>query len=333
MAFSRSASTATVSEATSCWLPTSPTTDRSSLRAPDPWNALDQHMYPRRHFWEQICGVLSTSARRHEIPIFTDKFLANSFQDAKFIYDLGKELGLTHMAGSSVPNCFHRDPWLEHPIGTCIEAALMLSYGGLESYGYHALEALQGMIERRSGGESGVAAVQCLEGEAIWEAARDGRWSVALADAALQVVELSSPTSMAGASRPSPTVLPPLPEAVGGGATLFLIECSDGFRPALLHAQGKGAVVAGWAYAACVDGSVSATAFNGNEAPNHPPFSYLGLNIQQMFLTGVSPFPVERTYLTTGVLDALMRSRHNGGARGMMIGFAVASPVMTNAGR
>jgi hypothetical protein len=51
------------------------------------------------------------------------------------------------------------------------------------------------------------------------------------------------------------------------------------------------------------------------ESPNHPPFSYLSLNIQQMFLSGKAPYPVERTYLTTGALDALMQSRHQGGVQ------------------
>ena len=78
-----------------------------------------------------------------------------------------------------------------------------------------------------------------------------------------------------------------------------------------------------------------ATGYNGNEAPNHPPFSCtkptpfvllarrkkllccadLSLNIERMFLTGDAPYPVERTLLTTGALDALMRSRHEGGVR------------------
>ena len=125
----------------------------------------------------------------------------------------------------------------------------------------HGLEALQAMIERRKGGEAGIVAVQCLEGDAIWEAAEEGRWSTELAQAALEVVELRQPTSMAGASGPPPTELPPLREAVGAGVALFLIECADGFRCALLHAQdqpnneltGKAgesqSVVAGWACA------------------------------------------------------------------------------------
>ena len=61
------------------------------------------------------------------IAVQTDKHLAVTWEDAKWIYDTGRELGLVHMAGSSVPHCFWRDPWLEHPIDTNIEAAVMLS--------------------------------------------------------------------------------------------------------------------------------------------------------------------------------------------------------------
>jgi hypothetical protein len=117
-----------------------------------------QILYPRRHFFEQICGVLANSPRRHACPIFTDKHLAVTWEDAQFIYGLGQELGLTHMAGSSVPCCFWRDPWLEHPVGTPLAEACVLSYGHLEAYGYHGLEALQAMVERRPGGEAGIAA-------------------------------------------------------------------------------------------------------------------------------------------------------------------------------
>ena len=43
------------------------------------------------------------------------------------------------------------------------------------------LEALQAMVERRPGGEAGIVAVQCVEGDAIWAAAQEGRWSRELA--------------------------------------------------------------------------------------------------------------------------------------------------------
>jgi hypothetical protein len=43
-----------------------------------------------------------------------------------------------------------------------------------------------------------------------------------------------------------------------------------------------------------------------------PPFSYLCLNIERMFLTGEAPYPVERTLLVTGALDVLMDSKDQG---------------------
>ena len=37
--------------------------------------------------------------------------------------------------------------------------------------------------------------------------------------------------------------------------------------------------------------------------------------IESLVRTGHAPYPVERTLLTTGVLDAVMTSRHQGGKR------------------
>lgn len=74
----------------------------------------------------------------------------------------------------------------------------------------------------------------------------------------------------------------------------------------LLHEQGKGNVIGGWAYASRVDGKVQATCFNGSAAPNYAGFSYLGLNIELTFESKKATWPVERTLLVTGALDALM---------------------------
>ncbi|MBT4502212.1 MAG: hypothetical protein HOC74_31050, partial [Gemmatimonadetes bacterium] len=145
------------------------------------WNEKEQHLYPRRFFFEQVCGVFATSGR--SVPVFSDKYLSYSWEQAKWMYDRARELEVPFMAGSSLPVAY-RNPWLEYDLETPVEEALSMAYGGLESYGYHALELLQCMVERRRGGEKGIAAVQCLEGPEVWKAAEQGLWSRELAAAA-----------------------------------------------------------------------------------------------------------------------------------------------------
>ena len=256
------------------------------------YNEKGQYMYPRRFFFEQICGVFSTSGR--SVPVFSDKHLSYNWRDSKWMYDRAQQLGVPFMAGSSIPLGW-RDPWLEHELDAPIEDALVLSFGGIESYGYHGLEALQCMIERRSGGEAGLAAVQCLEGEAVWRAGADGLWSRELAESAAAASETASGSMEESCDNPA----------------AFLLEFRDGFKATLLQLNGYAKE---WSYAARVDGQVLATGLR-THGPPYPHFSYLGLNIEAMFLSGEPQYPVERTLLVSGALDALMDSRHRGHIR------------------
>ena len=47
----------------------------------------------------------------------------------------------------------------------------VVSYHRIDIYGFHGLEGLQAIVERRAGGETGVAAVQTLVGDEVWKAA------------------------------------------------------------------------------------------------------------------------------------------------------------------
>ena len=256
------------------------------------YNEKGQHMYPRRFFFEQICGVFSTSGR--SVPVFSDKHLSYNWRDSKWMYDRAQQLGVPFMAGSSIPLGW-RDPWLEHELDAPIEDALVLSFGGIESYGYHGLEALQCMIERRSGGEVGLAAVQCLEGEAVWRAGADGLWSHELAEGAAAAGETASGSMEESCDNPA----------------AFLLEFRDGFKATLLQLNGYAKE---WSYAARDDGQILATGLR-THGPPYPHFSYLGLNIEAMFLSGEPQYPVERTLLVSIALDALMDSRHRGHIR------------------
>src|SRR5688572_15194081 len=118
-----------------------------------------QHMYPRRRFFDAIAEVF----RKHQrvVPVFNDKHLAYAWRDAKHMVDTARDLKIPFLAGSSLPVAW-RTPALSLPLGCVLTESLVLGYSGLESYGFHALEALQCMVERRQGGETGVASVQAV---------------------------------------------------------------------------------------------------------------------------------------------------------------------------
>src|SRR4029077_18531364 len=78
-----------------------------------------------------------------------------------------------------------RLPAIDLPLGCDIESAGMVGEGGSDPMDFHALEGLQCMVERRRGGETGVKAVQLLEGEAVWKALDEGRFAKDLLTAAL----------------------------------------------------------------------------------------------------------------------------------------------------
>jgi hypothetical protein len=258
------------------------------------WNEKEQHLFPRKYFMEQICGVFATS--RRSVPVFNDKHLSYNWHDARWMYDRARQLGAPFMAGSSLPVTWRR-PWLDHPLETPITEAVAIGFSGLDIYGFHTLEVLQCMVERRRGGETGVAAVQCLEGEAVWQAARDGRWRRELAEAACGAI-VDKPVGTMEQHCPNPA--------------LFLIQYRDGFRGAVLMLNGY---VHDLAYAALVGDEIQATEFYCQNGPPHAHFSYLSLNIEEMFVTGRTTYPVERTLLTSGILEAALTSRYEGHAR------------------
>jgi hypothetical protein len=205
-----------------------------------------------------------------------------------------------------------RDPWYEPAVGEALDTALVLSYGDLEAYGYHGLELLQSLVERRPGGETGLQSVQCIEGDAVWEAAQAGRWPRHLAEECLRIVSKAGDGSSRGNAAPKPAAVAGsgrLEDSLGEMPAIFLLEFSDGFKATLVHSS-RGGVVASWAYAAqhSADGSIHATRIRSHRQP-FPHFSMLGLNIQKMFVTGQAQYPVERTLLVTGAIDAVMRSR------------------------
>ena len=78
---------------------------------------------------------------------------------------------------------------------------------------------------------------------------------------------------------------------------------------------GDNGYVRKFAYAAERGNVIDAMEYHTDSGATHAVFSYMGLNIEDFFLTGIPPSPVERTYLTTGILEAAMRSHGSAGAQ------------------
>ena len=254
------------------------------------WNEKGQHLYPRKYFFEQICGVIATSGR--SVPVFSDKHLSYNWHDAKWMYDRARELDIPFMAGSSVPVSY-RKPFLEYDRGTHLDDALSVAYANLDSYGFHGLELLQCMVERRAEREVGIKSVRCLEGDAVWDAAKEGLYDRALLDAAVEAMEVREQGT---------------PEEHCVDHAVFLIEYLDGFKAATFMLNG---FTKGWGFAARRGDEIDAMDVFLSDNP-HPHFSYLSLNIHRMFLSGKPAYAAGRTLLITGALEALLDSRHRG---------------------
>src|SRR5262249_48538046 len=134
-----------------------------------PINSRGQWLYPRRRLFEGVVEAFRSLGGR--VPVFSDKHLSYEWLFARWMVDVASHEEIPLMAGSSLPVPW-REPELTLPIGCDLEEAIALGYGDLDAYGFHALETLQCMVERRRGGETGVAAVRCVSSKEVWKTLR-----------------------------------------------------------------------------------------------------------------------------------------------------------------
>jgi hypothetical protein len=246
-------------------------------------------MYPRWKFFEQATNVMREDGR--VVPVFNDKYFAYEWDDARRMYDRVREMNIPFMAGSTLPLTWRRPP-LEFPRGIELEEALAVSFSDLEEHAYHAVELLQAMAERRKDGETGVAAVRCVEGPEVWKLVDGGEWSRDLLNAAL-------------AHRVNP-----VPEAESSPPQAILVRYSDGLKAAILNLNDR------------TRDYLFAAREKGRPAPHsscfyiqlhlHNHWGFMVRNFEDLVLAKKSPHPIERTLVATGITLFGLESRLQG---------------------
>ncbi|WP_214630256.1 hypothetical protein [Paenibacillus agaridevorans] len=253
-----------------------------------PINELGQKMYPRRSFIEETLHAMDELGSR--APIFSDKHLAWRMDDTIWIYQAIKSRAIPFLGGSSIPLVAHKPP-LQDKVLEHMNELFVVSFGPIEDYGYHAFEVMQSLAEQRRGGETGVSSIYALQGDLVWQAMDRLKWPEELLLRALAAY----PARKQG--HPRKRVADPV---------LFIVEYMDGLRGYVIQLPEE---VEQWSYAVRAnDGAIhEGLCMSDLERPFHH-FGTLLSKIESMIVTGHSEVPLERTMLTTILINRGMEA-------------------------
>jgi hypothetical protein len=247
-----------------------------------PKNAKGETLYPRRRFFEETVKVFRKVGR--VVPVFTDKHLSATWEDAKWMYDAARELKIPLMAGSSLPVTWRRPP-LDVPAGAVLGDMAAVTYHTPDAYGFHALEMVQCLAERRRGGETGVKAVRWVEGPDVWKLGPADGFDRGLLETAFGRCE--------GRGRVKGKLAD-----VEKKPILFQVEYGDRLRANLVTQTLLGEWATAWRERGKEE--TPSTLFWVQDERPVGHFTFLVQGIERMIHTGKPTWPVERTLLATG---------------------------------
>lgn len=273
-----------------------------------PRNEKGQTLYPRHRFFKEVVKVFEASHRA--APIFSDKHLSTSWPECVEMVGDSKRLGFPFMAGSSLPVTW-RIPSVEMPLNAALAESVCVCYGGIDSYDIHGLETAQCMSERRRGGEAGVKSVHAIQGAKVCEWVAGEHTTRQLLFAALARSHTCKPRPGFTFSVPDLAWL----QENSSGFIAYIIEHHDGFRTTLFLLNG---LVQDFNYAGMLsnDRQVISCQMHLPMPPRaatladffNPQFHHA----ENLILTGQTPYPIERTLLTSGMTLFAVESLYRG---------------------
>ena len=272
-----------------------------------PRNEKGQTRYPRYEWFKKVVGVFEDSGR--SVPVFNDKHLSTVWDECVEMVDDSRRLDFAFLAGSSLP-VTRRMPAIDMPYDAPLKESVSVAYGGIDSYDIHALETAQCMSERRRGGETGVKQIHALRGEKLWNRLwkDDCKTTRKLIVSALTrshnlPVETGFPTAPVTMEWLQKTMNSPREDGKPRGEALgYIIEHNDGFRTTMLLTD-----IRDFNYAGMLeDGSIVSCQMY-LPMPKHGSttadfFNPLAHHAETTIIEGRTPYPIERTLLTSGMV-------------------------------
>lgn len=186
-------------------------------------------LLPRWWIYHQVIQVFEQSKR--SVPVFNDKHLSYSWDEAKWMFDKSRELNFPLTGGSSIPTYF-RKPEIELAIDTPIKNSIVVGNAADEGAIFHCIDVLQAFVDRRRGGETGVQAVQSIRGRGTWAWVERNAWAGNLLEAVRKEFDLK-PAHFQEGRKPN----------------VCVVEYNDGSKAAVISGEGVG-----WTYAGEIEG-------------------------------------------------------------------------------
>jgi hypothetical protein len=269
-----------------------------------PSNDKGNLLLPNFDFFQQCAQVFEEEG--NAVPYFNHKQLSFSFKEAQTMVQTAQRLKFPLLAGSAMPVTW-RLPDTDIPLNAPVEEVVMVGVEGFGGSAFDALDAMQSMIERRKGGETGIKAVQVLEGDDVWAARAASSWSAELLSSALSRSDTPLGLTVLD-GRTQDLAAPGVLEQLVKDPAAYVVEYTDGTRATLLLLNGA---IRDFNIAARVSGhGIVSTQFFLSPAPNETYSACLAQKIEETFETRATPYPVERNLLTTGLLEACLDSKH-----------------------
>jgi len=276
-----------------------------------PTNEKGQRRYPRYDWFKQIVKVFEQSGR--SVPVFNDKHLSTVWSECVEMVEDSKRLKFPFLAGSSLPVTW-RFPSIDMPVDTPLKESVCVCYGGVDSYDFHGLETAQCMSERRRGGEVGISSVTALKGDALWaEMEKTSHGDTRKLFVAAMTRSHNLPVD---GGFPSDPVTYEWGKKVMNGTIAYFIEHRDGFKTTMFLCpiqdfnyagmrSDNGEIISCQMYLPMpTHGSTTADFFNP-----------LARHIETLVDEGKTPYPVERTLLTSGMVIGGVESLFRKGDR------------------